>query len=291
MRSILVLALLATSATAAPAVDAYDARFAAAVAAAERGDHAVALAAFEALAREQPTRPEPLNNLAAELARRGELERARETLERALRTHPAYATAHDNLRAVYAALASDAYRKALPAAAPAASAPVLVLIAAASPEAAALPVEAAAASVEVAAPAAPAKPIAASAADRLGPAMRDALDGHAYAAFAAVDRWAQAWAAKDVDGYLAAYSPRFVPADGQTRAAWEAQRTERIRAPKRISITLAQRHLRLDPGAARGSVSFVQTYRSDRFNGSAWKTLELERDGGRWLIVAERAGR
>ena len=277
---------VALAAAAASGAEGFDARLAAAVARAESGDHGAAFTGFEALARDFPERPEPLNNLAAELARRGELVRARELLERALRTHPAYATAHDNLRTVYAALASDAYRKALPVGSDPAPKPELALIARAEPGlAASMP---AARPVPIAAPSVTHAPlgVAVSAA---GP--REIANGRAHAIFAALDDWARAWSAKDVPGYLAAYGEGFAPPDGLTRAAWEAQRAERIRAPKQISVTLAQRDLLLDPDHERATIMFMQTYRSDRFNGSAWKTLALERQRGRWLIVAERAGR
>lgn len=291
MRRALAIVLLCL-APLAPAAEGFDARFAAAVARAERGEHAVALAEFEALARDFPTRPEPLNNLAAELARRGDLVRAREVLERALRTHPAYATAHDNLRTVYAALASDAYRKALPVGSDPAPVPQLTLIEQAAADPAL--VAAAAASVPaprpvpIAPPSVTHAPIVATAA---APGPPQAMDGRAHAVFAAVEGWARAWAAKDVAGYLAAYGPGFVPPDGLTRAQWEAQRTARIRAPKQISVVLAQRDLVLDAAGEHATMAFMQTYRSDRFNGSAWKTLELARRDGRWSIVAERAGR
>lgn len=285
VRSALIFSALATAFAVAPAFGAegFDARFAAAVAQAERGDHAAALSAFEALAREFPTRPEPLNNLAAELARRGDLVRARELLERALRTQAAYATAHDNLRTVYAALASDAYRKALPVGAEPVAPPELALIATA-PAAVVVPVTRPSVTH--------ATIVATPAASQGGAAAATSISNErAFAAFAAVDAWAQAWARQDVAGYLAAYGRGFTPPDGLTRAAWEAQRTERIRAPKQISVALAQRDLTLDTSGERAVLRFVQTYRSDRFNGSAWKTLELERQGGRWQIVAERAGR
>lgn len=303
------LCLVLAAAVAAPlarAAEPFEARFAAAVARAESGDHAAAIAQFEALARDFPQRPEPLNNLAVELAASGELDRARDALERALRTHPAYATAHDNLRAVYAELAGDAYRKALPVGPERQAKPALALIARAEPEpalvaAAASPAGSAAAapatevaptvaapSAAVAKPAVPA-PRAASPAPSVAP--RDPLAGLAYEAFAAVEAWARAWAAKDVAGYLAAYGSAFVPPDGLSRAAWEAQRSERIRAPKSISVQLAQRDLAFAGDGAHATMRFVQTYRSDRFNGSAWKTLELAREQGRWRIVGEKAGR
>lgn len=65
------------------------------------------------LHRRYPTMPEPLNNLAAIAAAGGRLDAARELLERALATHPGYASAYENLGNVYSQLAGQAYAKAL----------------------------------------------------------------------------------------------------------------------------------------------------------------------------------
>src|SRR5688500_9285405 len=53
---------------------------------------------------------------------------------------------------------------------------------------------------------------------------------------AAIEAWAKAWSAKDVKGYLAAYAPEFEVPGGETRGAWEKQRTERIEKPKSIDV-------------------------------------------------------
>ena len=72
-----------------------------------------AIAAFTKLTELYPELPEPYNNLAVLYAGLGQYERARQALEMAIRTHPSYATAHENLGDVYAKLASQAYDKAL----------------------------------------------------------------------------------------------------------------------------------------------------------------------------------
>lgn len=77
------------------------------------GRQAEAIQVFQALTRDYPALPEPYNNLAALYAQQGQLDRARTTLQMALQTNPAYATAHANLADVYAKLASQAYEKAL----------------------------------------------------------------------------------------------------------------------------------------------------------------------------------
>src|ERR1043166_2052070 len=69
--------------------------------------------AFSDLTRDYPQLPEPYNNLAVIYAQQGEYEKAREALEASLATHPSYATAHENLGDVYAAMAGAAYSRAL----------------------------------------------------------------------------------------------------------------------------------------------------------------------------------
>ena len=68
---------------------------------------------FQKLTEDYPDLAEPYNNLAAIHAATGDYIRARATLEQALRTNPGYATAHENLGDVYAALASQSYARAL----------------------------------------------------------------------------------------------------------------------------------------------------------------------------------
>jgi tetratricopeptide (TPR) repeat protein len=74
---------------------------------------AQAIAEFEKLIEDYPDLAEPYNNLGALYAASGELPRAQATLQQALRINPAYATAHENLGDVYAALANQAYARAL----------------------------------------------------------------------------------------------------------------------------------------------------------------------------------
>ncbi|MDR0233430.1 MAG: tetratricopeptide repeat protein, partial [Zoogloeaceae bacterium] len=72
-----------------------------------------AIAVFTQLTEEYPLLPEPYNNLAVLYAQQKQYDRARNALEMAIRTHPSYAIAYENLGDVYAKLASQAYDKAL----------------------------------------------------------------------------------------------------------------------------------------------------------------------------------
>lgn len=72
-----------------------------------------AIRVFNKLTQDYPALPEPYNNLAALYASQGQYEAARDALERAIRTNPSYATAHENLSDIYAALSSQAYEGTL----------------------------------------------------------------------------------------------------------------------------------------------------------------------------------
>lgn len=88
-------------------------RFLKGVMLAEQKRNPQAMAVFEKLTQDYPDIPEPYNNLAALYAATGDYDKARVTLEQALRTNPSYATASENLGDVYAALAAQSYDRAL----------------------------------------------------------------------------------------------------------------------------------------------------------------------------------
>ncbi len=79
----------------------------------DSGQITEALATFTKLTEDYPELPEPYNSLAVLHAAQGDLDKARNALEMAVRANPAYATAHENLGDVQARLAAQAYCKAL----------------------------------------------------------------------------------------------------------------------------------------------------------------------------------
>ncbi len=280
----------------------------------EQGNTKEAVVIFTKLTEDYPDLPEPYNNLAVLYAGQGQYEKARQSLEMAIRTHPSYATAHENLGDVYAKLASQAYDKALQLestnttaqnklamakeligsgntraraqtaqAAPATQAAVKPLPGTpvaqapgkpAAPAAAAPATPASAASPATATPAAP------------GTATKSASDEAE--ALAAVHAWASAWSKQDVKNYLAAYAKDFKLPGGKSRAAWEADRTGRIEAPSKIMVKVESPAVTLDGGSA--TVKFRQYYKSNIVTASSSKTLLLSKAGGTWKIVDEKSG-
>jgi tetratricopeptide (TPR) repeat protein len=250
---------------------------------ADQGKTNDAIAVFTGLTEDYPELPEPYNNLAVLYASQSKYEAAKNALEMAIRTHPSYATAHENLGDLYAKMASLAYDKALAldnknAAAQTKLALIQDMIggpprkSAATKPAAVIAAKPAPTAPEAAKPVS-AKPEPAKTAPAAGAAIE-----------AAVTRWAQAWSARDVDAYLAAYASDFA-ADGMTRAKWVAQRRSRITAPKSIEVKISD--LKIEQQGDTASATFRQAYRSDRLSSTVTKTLKLALQNGAWRIVDE----
>ena len=104
----------------------------------------------------------------------------------------------------------------------------------------------------------------------------------------AVESWARAWSAQDVPAYLAHYAGDFAPPGGLTRKAWMEERQARITGKGRIKVSIDKPQVSTEGNTA--TVRFRQSYVSDRLSASSRKTLELERQRGKWLIRQERTG-
>lgn len=111
--------------------------------------------------------------------------------------------------------------------------------------------------------------------------------GEATEVVAALNNWAQSWAQRDLDGYLAAYSPQFTPR-GLSREDWEKQRRQRIGQRKSIRLSLKDVNIRqIDEN--RAEVTFKQAYKSGKYRDRGTKLLALARIDGKWLIEGEQA--
>ncbi len=262
----------------------------------ESGKTNDAINTFTRLTEDFPELPEPYNNLAVLYAGQSQFDKARTALEMAIRTNPSYATAHENLGDVYAKLASQAYSKALQLdSTNAAVQPKLALIRDLFATPAAKPGKTPTVSV-AAAPAA--EPAAAGQAPRavattpLPAASKDAaVTGDPAAATdveSAVRAWAAAWAAKDMNAYLAAYAPNFAVPAGQTRKTWEQDRRARIVGKSRISVKVD--NLVVNANGNTATAKFRQEYKADALELTNGKTLTLVKSGDRWLITREVSG-
>lgn len=109
---------------------------------------------------------------------------------------------------------------------------------------------------------------------------------------AAIEAWRAAWAARDVERYLAAYAPDFRPADDQPLADWQAQRKDRLRKARSIQVQIEQ--LDVDADGDRATTRFLQRYRAGTVSDRVWKRLVLTRTPDGWKIneeAVEEAGK
>jgi tetratricopeptide (TPR) repeat protein len=238
---------------------------------ADQGKTNDAITLFTDLTEDYPELPEPYNNLAVLYASQGKYDAAKNALEQAIRTHPSYATAHENLGDIYAKMASIAYDKALALDSKntAAQTKLSLIKDITGGQPRKQPAKPAVAAAKPAAPAPAAKPVATKPAGGIE---------------TAVNAWAQAWARRDVDAYLAAYAPDF-SAPGLSRADWEAQRRTRIEAPKSITVDIS--NLNVDQQGTTATATFRQAYRSNLLSSTVAKTLKLTQIDGEWRIVGE----
>ncbi|TAG01664.1 MAG: DUF4440 domain-containing protein [Betaproteobacteria bacterium] len=276
------------------------ARFMRGLAQSETGRTNDAIMTFQSLTEDFPELPEPYNNLAVLYSSKGQFEKARVALELAIQTHPTYSTAHENLGDIYAKLASQAYDKALQIdKANSGAATKLNLVrdlfstnpkANTAPRAAAavLPVAAPAVAAKAATPPLAAAPTAATPAPA-APSPAPAAANGAAEVSSAVNKWSKAWSEQNVAAYLSSYAKSFKPEGGQSRADWVNARTERVKAPSKISVKISEEQIEMLNGN-EARVTFRQQYSSDSLQTRSRKTLSLVREDGVWRITRERSG-
>ena len=261
----------------------------------EQNKPADAIKIFTSLTDDYPELPEPYNNLAVLYASQGQYDKARTALEMAIRTHPSYATAHENLGDIYAKMASQAYDKALQLdksnAAAQTKLGLIKELFSSNPPGTKPPASKTDTTTKTT-PVAAVKPVPAQTAPPLAvqPAAKPVASGDAAGeVLKAVNNWAKAWSENDVSGYLGFYAPSFQTPAGEPRSDWEAARKLRIAKPKKIEVQIEAPKVKpTDNG--RVAVTFRQNYRSTSLKVASTKTLIMVKAGDRWLIEQERVG-
>ncbi|MPS49419.1 tetratricopeptide repeat protein [Methylobacillus sp.] len=270
-----------------------------------------AIQVFSELTEKYPQLPAPYNNLAVLYAYQGNYEKAKGALEAAIRTHPSYATAHENLGDIYARMASESYSRALqldtsnsraksklalikdllpPPGDVAAAQPPSKDTPAPSPTPAQVSARIDSKPAETTKLATSAKPAIAEAAPASAPAAEQKKADQTQAVLDAVNSWAKAWSSQDIDRYLASYAKDFKTPNGETRSNWEAMRKTRLSKPTRIEVKLSNIQVSFeDDHTARAT--FQQSYEADHLSQRTRKQLVLVQQQGQWLIQQELAKR
>ncbi|MEN9358184.1 MAG: hypothetical protein RL695_2355, partial [Pseudomonadota bacterium] len=273
----------------------------------ELNRQAEAIVVFTKLTEEFPESPEPYNNLAVIYAQQKQYDKARQALEMAIRTHPSYATAHENLGDIYAHMASQAYDKALLIDSSNASAQTKLsmirdmmtgggrtspIAGGTRPTAKPVPAPIAAATPPqptTTSPAATAtSPVAtASPSPKASPAESSPAAAGDSEIASTIEAWAAAWSKKNVKVYLSYYAKDFDPPKGESRSSWESERHKRIAKPGSIQVSVDNVKVTTE-GADRATARFRQHYQSATLKTSGNKVLSLVKRDGKWQIKQER---
>jgi tetratricopeptide (TPR) repeat protein len=244
------------------------------------------------LTEDYPELPEPYNNLAVLYASQGQYDKAKQSLEMAIRTHPSYATAHENLGDIYAKMASQAYDRALQldrsnATTQTKLAMIQDLFASRSKAPAtarSAPNTAVANAPESVKPGPDAsKPASAEKGGAPSTATNNSDE-----VLKTVNAWAAAWSSKNVQKYLSFYADDFRTPGGENRSSWAATREERIKKPKSIQVGISNASVSFSD-SNHATVKFRQSYRASHLKTSGSKTLLMVKSGSNWLIQEERA--
>jgi len=269
--------------------------------------HKDSASVFIGLTEKYPELPEPYNNLAVVYAASGDYDKAEEALRKAINTHPSYATAHENLGDIYAKMASQAYNNALKLDSNNQETKeklsmISDLISVPEPVAVAQ-------KAEIIHP----DPEALAQIDSKPAVTNDKMKIDAEPALAkfepepttileppfdkeavrkevktAVNSWAKAWSAKNVNNYVKSYSAKFAPPNKLSRSQWEEQRRVRLNKPKFIKVFLDNMRIEI-LSQDLALVRFVQTYQSDSYKDQVNKRLLLNHINGAWLISKEES--
>ena len=287
-------------------------RFLKGLALTEMGKPQEAIAVFSKLTEDYPELPETYNNLAVLYAQQKQYDKARTALEMAIRIHPGYATAYDNLGDVYAMLSGQAYDKALqldPSRRvtqsklarlrelnkPSTSSPGVAMRPAGetssrmtSTEQAVMPV--ATASVPAAGEPAGKSIAALAAATETDKSVQQATlaASDERAVTKTLQGWASAWSRKDAKAYLAYYAADFRTPRGIPRKAWESERTRPMSKPGKLQVEIED--LQVSFADDKATVKLLQHYSSPYLKSTVTKTIVLVKSRGRWLIQQERIG-
>jgi tetratricopeptide (TPR) repeat protein len=277
---------------------------------AELGKYNEAILAFTYLTEKHPSLPEPFNNLAVLYAELGDYDKAQRALESAIKTHPSYATAHVNLGDLYTKRATVAYNKALEidktnVQAKTKLSLIKKLFNANDIKAPVTPITQ---PTQLAANDANKKPATAQATivtpppptsnvqlpknlSQEMPSIKNNIANNSDSEIDSfVSEWAEAWSSKNINAYLAKYSPNFKTPNGESFSDWQESRRNRIVGKDIITVEVSGTNISRK-GDSSAQVTFKQKYTSNKLSQTSSKTLILRKESSGWLIEQEYSGK
>ena len=233
-----------------------------------------AIKTYNDLINKYPNLPEPYNNLAVIYAERQELDLAKDTLEKAIKTNSSYSLAHINLGDIYTQMATNAYNMAFEIDKDNKIARnKLKLIT----------------ELFNYKPNTNEKSIIVEELDakiiKIEPRNKSVDKKKIIEKIAA---WKTAWEAKDLDSYFDSYSENFKYPNQMSQEQWEKYRRDRIMNKKEITINISNIKTKFKKDIVHAI--FYQDYKSTGYQQKSKKTLIFEFQANDWKIIEEFSG-
>ena len=102
-----------------------------------------------------------------------------------------------------------------------------------------------------------------------------------------IESWTNDWMSRDADRYLSHYSDKFTPGKDEPLARWIERKKKILSNAASIKLKLSNLDIKLDSDNKLATAIFKQEYESSNFRDISKKTLHLEQNKGRWLILKE----
>ena len=228
-----------------------------------------------------PELPEPRNNLAMIYMNQGKYDQSIDLLITSLKTHPAYATAWQNLNLLYQGLASEAYRKALSKEKnPRGVMDKIQLSALSSLHNVSTPISKP-----------PVKPIEVAQVEPAATIIKKAVEIKKPAQYPIeefiepLQNWATAWSQKKFNDYIQAYSKNY-KGGKSSHQKWVEYRRSRILKPGSIQVQLSKFEIR-SQNSSRAIIDFHQSFKSPTYRDKVVKRVRMTHINGQWKITRE----
>ena len=233
-----------------------------------------AINTYNNLINRHPNLPEPYNNLAVIYAERQELDLAKETLEKAIKTNSSYSVAHVNLGDIYTQMATNAYNMAFEIDKDNKIAKnKLKLIT----------------ELFNYRPNTNEKSIAIGKLEKENIVIiTRSKSTDKKNIIKRIEAWKTSWEDKDLDLYFDSYSENFKYPNQMNQNQWENYRRDRIVNKKNISINISNIKLKFEKDIIHAV--FYQEYKSTGYQQKSKKTLFFEFQSDDWKIIEEFSG-
>jgi len=238
----------------------------------ELGEIDEAINVFVSLTKSHPALPEPYNNLAVLYAQNGNFDLAKIALEKSIKTHPSYATAHINLGDLYTRMASESYNQALQIDKSNKNAKTKLSL------------------IKKLFNFQPINKniVLTENSEQKSQSFNEIKNKEEIInerIFVMIDNWKNAWMNQSFDQYIEYYSDNFKNNKGMDLEKWKQFRKPRVM--NKSSINLKLENIEISKNKNLYSVSFTQIYQSGDIDSTTKKTLLIELIDDQLKIVNE----